>query len=68
MKKAISPCYKCEERHVGCHGQCEKYQEYAGIGAENREERSRAKEAAIKSHTKKSVSQQKDMGIYKEKR
>lgn len=20
-----SPCYKCEERHIGCHGKCEKY-------------------------------------------
>ena len=20
-----SVCYECQERHVGCHGQCEKY-------------------------------------------
>lgn len=19
------PCYKCEDRYVGCHGECEKY-------------------------------------------
>ena len=38
MKKAISPCYKCEERVIGCHGSCERYQAYAGIVAENRDE------------------------------
>jgi len=21
----IVPCYKCEDREVGCHGKCEKY-------------------------------------------
>ena len=23
-----SPCYKCSERAIGCHGKCEKYQDY----------------------------------------
>ena len=23
-----NPCYKCAERKVGCHGKCEKYQEW----------------------------------------
>ncbi len=23
-----SPCQGCPERHEGCHGQCEKYQEF----------------------------------------
>lgn len=23
-----TPCKDCEKRHVGCHGRCEKYQEY----------------------------------------
>ena len=23
-----SPCYKCENRAEGCHGNCEKYAEY----------------------------------------
>ena len=22
------PCYKCEDRRVGCHGECEKYIEF----------------------------------------
>lgn len=39
MKKTISPCYKCEDRVLGCHGVCERYQAYAGIVAENRAER-----------------------------
>ena len=23
-----SPCYKCPDRAIGCHGKCEKYQDY----------------------------------------
>lgn len=26
--KLKSPCYKCEDRKIGCHGFCEKYKEY----------------------------------------
>lgn len=22
------PCKDCQDRHVGCHGKCEKYQEF----------------------------------------
>lgn len=22
------PCKDCTERHIGCHGECERYQEY----------------------------------------
>lgn len=22
-------CYKCDKRHIGCHAECEGYQEYA---------------------------------------
>lgn len=28
MASNLSPCKGCEERQVGCHGQCEKYAEY----------------------------------------
>ena len=28
MKKIYSPCFKCERRIVGCHGNCEDYIEY----------------------------------------
>lgn len=24
----IAPCKDCPDRHIGCHGKCEKYQEY----------------------------------------
>lgn len=24
-RKNIQCCYKCQERHVGCHGTCERY-------------------------------------------
>ena len=23
-----SPCKDCTDRHAGCHGECERYQEY----------------------------------------
>ena len=26
--KPQSPCLECEEREIGCHAQCEKYEEY----------------------------------------
>lgn len=28
MQRPTSPCKECEEREVGCHGRCEKYQAY----------------------------------------
>ena len=28
MNGLESPCYKCEDRHVGCHSTCETYKEY----------------------------------------
>lgn len=24
-----APCHKCEDREVGCHSKCERYQQYA---------------------------------------
>lgn len=28
VKNNSSPCFECPERHVGCHGHCEKYQSW----------------------------------------
>lgn len=28
MIKTKPPCYECSERGPGCHGKCEKYQEW----------------------------------------
>ena len=28
MRKKDAPCMDCPDRHVGCHGECEIYQEY----------------------------------------
>ena len=39
MKKPKAPCFKCEDRVIGCHSTCERYKEYAGIVAEDRESR-----------------------------
>ena len=52
MKKPIAPCYKCEERHIGCHSTCERYQAYAGIVAESREERREFAEKQTNSRAK----------------
>ena len=33
----MSPCYKCDSRHLGCHGGCEAYRVYRdAIEAENK--------------------------------
>ena len=67
MKKVESPCYKCEDRVVGCHGTCERYQTYAGIMANNRDERNERKIKSTKLSAKKSRTQLKQMGSNKEK-
>lgn len=67
MKKAIAPCYKCEDRVVGCHGSCERYQAYTGVMADNREERNEAKTKNAKLITKRSRTRLKQMGGNKEK-
>lgn len=28
MRKTTAPCYRCENRAVGCHGDCERYKEF----------------------------------------
>lgn len=28
MSKPESPCYNCDERHVGCHSICDEYADY----------------------------------------
>ena len=28
MSRPKAPCMNCEERHEGCHGDCEKYEEF----------------------------------------
>ena len=62
MKKAISPCYKCADRKVGCHSTCELYQEYAGVMADIRKER-------YEEHIKKSklVSKKREKEVSKRK-
>lgn len=42
-----SPCYKCQERHVNCHSECEKYKEYH---AKNEERIALKKKAFDKEH------------------
>lgn len=28
MNQGSAPCYKCPDRQVGCHSECEKYRAY----------------------------------------
>ena len=37
--KNNSPCYKCDRRHTGCHGECEDYQTWLAPLVKAREER-----------------------------
>jgi len=39
-----SPCFGCERRRVGCHGECEQYQAFARERAALREARRLQKE------------------------
>lgn len=47
-----SPCYKCEDRHEGCHGSCEAYIEWTNKRAELLAEQNRQREIewAIEGH------------------
>ena len=40
-----SPCYKCTERRVGCHGSCYAYKLYAAYRAHLRQEHLREADA-----------------------
>lgn len=32
-----SPCYNCPNRHIGCHGECEKYEKFDRANKERRQ-------------------------------
>lgn len=36
-----APCYNCEERVIGCHSKCERYQRFADARKEDNERRFR---------------------------
>ena len=40
-----SPCYKCPDREIGCHGRCEKYIAFADWSESQRKERKTALDA-----------------------
>lgn len=47
-----SPCYGCEDRHVGCHAECEKYQAWAERQERLREEDQERRNGEIASWSK----------------
>lgn len=36
MSKIQVPCYRCEQRHTGCHSECEAYAKYCRENAKRR--------------------------------
>ncbi len=44
MKQPEAPCLGCEERYIGCHSVCEKYQEFTHLLELWREEKHRTYE------------------------
>lgn len=44
MKRPNVPCKGCEERKVGCHGKCEKYQTFVEDNEKIKAERQRQHE------------------------
>lgn len=42
--KLKPPCYKCEERKLGCHGSCDKYKEYRDMKDKQNNEVNKIKE------------------------
>lgn len=40
----VSPCYKCPNHCVGCHGKCEAYKEYNELNKLRRKNKYEAKE------------------------
>lgn len=38
MSRLQAPCKECPERHLHCHGECEKYKEYKEQSEKNKEE------------------------------
>ena len=36
---ANNPCKNCEDRYVGCHGECDRYKEWKDVVEEKRQKR-----------------------------
>lgn len=59
------PCHRCEERHPGCHAECEKYKAYKERHNEQKEQIDREKRAETNYTAymiKSGVKQKKKMG------
>lgn len=37
--RVVVPCRDCKDRHVGCHGECERYREFKARLAEINEQK-----------------------------
>ena len=41
----ITVCFKCTDRHIGCHATCERYIEESELNRKKREENQKQKDA-----------------------
>lgn len=44
MTSSIKCCYKCEDRHLGCHSECERYKQERERYEKQKEIEKKAKE------------------------
>lgn len=44
MTSSIKCCYKCEDRHLGCHSECERYKQEREQYEKQKEIEKKAKE------------------------
>ena len=42
-----SPCFKCTERQVSCHGKCSKYKEFKAVCNDRLSQQHRESEAEV---------------------
>ena len=43
LKRTVSPCYDCKDRHSGCHAECEKYKSWKVEDLEKKSQRNAEK-------------------------
>lgn len=50
-----APCHKCEERHIGCHSECERYQRWSDARKEANERRYKEASLCDRSNAQKAI-------------
>ena len=65
----LNPCYGCEERQAGCHGDCESYKEWKAAHDQQKKEQQKKRieeyafssyKVGVRAHAKKRARMQKE--------